>query len=109
MKRIRLTFTNENYVIALLADNKFLSDTSYLNPIAENHSIVFTDPVPTHNDLDTEDVVITLSANAIKRIYRQLQGNIQYINPIDNGQFKGGFLIGNRPIVNATEIIRIDN
>src|SRR6056297_1684308 len=95
MRQIKLHFTDANHLDTLLNDQQFTSDIEYLNPQRlDNHNIILTDPIKQHHAFDTEMVVLSSFARAIKRlIFTNSDEDIVFMNPIV-GQQKGGLAHG---------------
>lgn len=108
MRPVKLHFVESNHLIALLADNDFIVNVNYLNPskISDNH-IVFFDPITHHTALDTEMVVLSKCASAIKRvIFPDTSFTVEFLNPI-LGQQKGGLIHNDLVIIDSTDIERV--
>lgn len=91
MKKIKLRFTEKAYVTALLADPEFIKDKAvHLNPIkVDDYHIMFTDPVEGNNEIDTEEIALRVSSQAINRIFFSGNGYISFLNSDSTGMKKG--------------------
>jgi hypothetical protein len=70
MRAIKLQFTDRKYLAGLLADGEFMANITYLNPYKlDDLNIALFDPITQHNALDTEIVVLSKFARAIKKIF----------------------------------------
>jgi len=105
MRAIKLHFVDPKHLEILLKDKKLSSELQYLkSEILGNDSIGFYDPIEQHSYLDTEAVVLTTFARAIKRIlFPETDYNIQFLNPFANKQ-KGGLAHNGIAVVDSTEI-----
>ncbi len=107
MREINLTFTDKIIIDNLLADTAFILDSKYLTPHRlDEKNVRFSDTIPQHTLYDTEDIVLSKCAIAIKRMFFENKSeNIEYINPYPN-QFKGGISFkGNTIAVSTAKII----
>jgi len=105
MRAIKLHFVNPKHLEILLKDQQLISELQYLNSeILGNDSIGFYDPIEQHGYLDTEAVVLTTFARAIKRIlFPETEYNIHFLNPGAN-MIKGGLTHKNELIIDSTEL-----
>lgn len=102
-REINLTFTDKIIIDNLLADTAFMLDSKYLTPHRlDEKNIRFSDTVPQHTLHDTEDIVLSKCAMAIKRMFfGNKTENIEYLNPYPN-QFKGGITFKGNTLVIST-------
>lgn len=105
MRTIKLHFTDNRFVQGLVADNQFMRDIAYMNPYQlDALNIVLTDSVEQHHPLDTEVVVLSVFANAIKRnFFADTAHNIEFLNPFANQQ-KGGLHHNGERIIDSTDL-----
>ena len=105
MRTITLEFTSEKQLEALLKEQAFLQEITYLKPekMDEKRLILF-DPIEQHSALDSEVVVLTIFSYATKSILFPESGyNIEFISPFANSQ-KGGLHLNGYKIINSTTI-----
>ncbi|MBL7692599.1 MAG: hypothetical protein JNM41_13495 [Flavipsychrobacter sp.] len=105
MRNIKLTFVNSTYLDTLMNDSRFQRWIAYLNPkrLSET-SIALYDSVETHSQLDTEVVVLTEFAGAVKRlIFPDTQHQIEFLNPFAT-QLKGGLHHNGERIISSTDV-----
>jgi hypothetical protein len=102
MRKIKLTFTDPNHLQLLLDDVNFSADINYLTPSRlDNKSIGLTDPIIEHTPFDTEVVVLTIFARAIKRlIFQESEHDVIFMNPFAN-TFKNGLVHGSTSLLNV--------
>lgn len=102
MKTIKLHFVDDNHLSTLLEDLTFLADIDYLSPYRiDNNNIIIFDPITQHDSIDTELVVLSKFARAIKKIiFPNTNQNVEFLNPI-LGELKGGLVHGRREIVKS--------
>jgi hypothetical protein len=105
MRAIKLHFVKPSHLEILLSDNELQTEIKYLNPKKlDTHSIGLYDPILQHYYLDTEMVVLSIFARAIKRlVFSNSNHNIVFLNPYV-GQQKGGFAYNNEIIIDSTDI-----
>lgn len=105
MRAIKLQFTDKKYLDGLLNDNDFLANINYLSPNRLNDlNLVLFDPITQNNALDTEVVILSKFARAIKNLFFQnTPYNIEFLNPILNQQ-KGGLIHNTERIIDSTDI-----
>ncbi|WP_159258787.1 hypothetical protein [Tenacibaculum maritimum] len=103
MNSIRLHFVSQEHLNELLNDEELTINLDYLNPNRTGDNFLeLTDTVENHNILDTEVVVLTIFAKAIKRVlYSNSQSQIEFLNPIANMQ-KNGLRHQNLIIIDQT-------
>lgn len=91
MNTIRLHFVSQEQLSLLLEDDILNSQLEHLNPVRVNNNILeITDNVDEHTVLDSEVVILTIFANAIKRIlYSETETQIEFLNPFANQQKRG--------------------
>jgi hypothetical protein len=91
MNSIRLHFVSNEHLTTLMNDAEFQLRIEHLNPeIIENNYLNLTDNVQQHNMLDSEVVILSIFARAIKRIlYPDTSTQIEFLNPIVNRQKNG--------------------
>jgi hypothetical protein len=108
MRAIKLHFPDENHLTTLLNDQQFQMDINYLYPYRlDNNNIVLFDPVTQHNPLDTEIVVLSKFARAIKSIlFFDTQHNVEFLNPF-LGQQKGGLIHDGIRVIDSTDLERL--
>jgi hypothetical protein len=108
MRAVKLHFIDGNHLTTLLADNNFQTDIDYLSPYRlDNNNIALFDPVTQHAHLDTEMVVLSKFARAIKNIiFPTTNHNIEFLNPI-LGQQKGGLVHNDTVIIDSTDLERM--
>ncbi|WP_291276082.1 hypothetical protein [Flavobacterium sp.] len=108
MRAVKLHFRNDSYLTTLLANDGFKIDINYLSPYKiDNNNIVLFDPVTQHDPLDTEMVVLSKFARAIKNIiFPTTNSNIEFLNPI-LGQQKGGLVHDRLVIIDSTDLERM--
>jgi len=70
MRQIKLNFVDPNHLNILLQDQVFNSEIYYLTPrlLSSGNAIRLTDPIKEHSSFDTEVVVLTIFARAMKRL-----------------------------------------
>lgn len=105
MRQIKLDFVDSNHLNTLLQDQVFNSEILYLKPrlLGGGKSIGLTDPILEHSSFDTEVVVLTIFARAMKRlIFPESEHDIMFMNPFANTR-KGG-LIRNGTSIALVEI-----
>jgi hypothetical protein len=105
MRSITLKFTSAKELEAILKEQAFLQEISYLTPekLDERRLILF-DPIEQNNALDSEVVVLTIFSYYIKRVlFPDSDFNIEFINTIANSQ-KGGLHHNGDKIINSTTI-----
>lgn len=105
MRAIKLHFPNATILTNLLSDETFESEIRYLSPytIGANNIVLF-DPVTSHGPLDTEIVVLSKFARAIKRVVFPQSGyNVELFNPII-GEQKGGLIHNSVRVIDSTDI-----
>ena len=107
MRSIKLHFPNPDHLSTLLNDRSFLIEIDYLKPSCiDNNYILLLDPVIEHSPLDSEVVVLSKFARAIKRILFQDSANsIEFLFPFMEQQ-KGGLVHNGIRIIDSTEIER---
>ena len=107
MRQVKLHFTDSSHLDTLLDDQQFSSDINYLQPDRlVNLNIVLTDPIEQHHAIDTEMVVLSSFARAIKRlIFPNSNEDIVFLNPIV-GQKKGGLAHGKTVVIDSTDLQR---
>lgn len=90
---------------ALLNDQQFQAHINYLNPyLLDNNNIFLFDPVTKHNPLDTEMVILSIFARAIKDIlFADTQYNVEFLNPF-LGQQQGGLIHDRIKVIDSTDI-----
>ncbi len=96
MRQIKLNFVDQNHLKTLLEDQLFTSEIQYLKPqlLSGGKSIGLTDPIPEHSFFDTEVVVLTIFARAMKRlIFLESEHDVIFMNPFAN-TLKGGLILG---------------
>lgn len=105
MRAIKLEFTDTVYLDQLINDTRFAEEIHYLNPNRINgNNLVLFDPVPQHDYLDTEAVILSIFARAIKRImFSNTAFEIEFLNPFVNQQ-KGGVHHNGTRIITSTDI-----
>lgn len=105
MRAIKLEFANNVYLDQLINDTSFSKEIQYLNPNRINGTnLVLFDPVPQHDHLDTEAVILSIFARAIKRIiFPNTAFEIEFLNPFVNQQ-KGGVHHNGTRIITSTDI-----
>lgn len=105
MRGIKLCFTDKKYLDALESDPNFMTDINYLNPYRNgNLNLILFDPIAQHNHLDSEVVVLSKVARAIKRLFfSNTNYNVEFLNPILNEQ-KGGLVHNTDRIIDSTDI-----
>jgi hypothetical protein len=103
MNTIRLHFVSQEHLNELLNDEELTIHLDYLNPSRTGDNFLeLTDTVENHNVLDTEVVVLTILAKAIKRVlYPNTESQIEFLNPIANMQ-KNGLRHKNLIIIDQT-------
>lgn len=108
MRAIKLHFPEQTHLTALLNDRQFLLDINYLNPYSlDSNNLVLFDPVTQHNPLDTEIVILSKFARAIKNIiFPNSQHNVEFLNPF-LGQQKGGLIHDSLRVIDSTDIERL--
>lgn len=108
MRAVKLHFTDGNHLTTLLADTNFQNDINYLSPYRiDNNNIVLFDPVTQHAPLDTEMVVLSKFARAIKNIiFPTTNYNVEFYNPF-LGQQKGGLVHDRTVVVDSTDLERM--
>lgn len=108
MRAIKLHFPDQNHLTTLLNDQQFQMDINYLNPyLLDNNNIVLFDPVTQHNPLDTEIVILSKFARAIKNIlFPNTQHNVEFLNPF-LGQQKGGLIHDRLRVIDSTDLERL--
>ena len=107
MRQVKLHFVDADHLDSLMNDGQFLTDIEYLNPSRlDNQNIVLTDPIEQHHAIDTEMVVLSNFARAIKRlIFPDSNDDIVFLNPIVGHQ-KGGLVQGKTVIIDSTDLQR---
>lgn len=105
MRTVMLEFVSNEDLNALLANDGFAQDINYLMPNRlDDRKIVLTDPVPQHDRLDSEVVVLSMFANGIKRILFPDTGyNIEFLVPFANAQ-KGGLRHDTQIVIHSTTV-----
>lgn len=105
MRAIKLHFPNQNHLTTLLNDLQFQMDIGYLKPNRlDNNNIVLYDPVNQHNPLDTEIVILSKFARAIKNIlFSNTQHNVEFLNPFLVQQ-KGGLIHDRTRVIDSTDL-----
>lgn len=105
MNSIKLHFVSQEHLTILLNDENFQSEIKFFNPERnENNIIELTDSAEQHSELDTEVVILSIFARAIKRIlYPKTQTQIDFLNPIANRQ-KNGLRHDNLIIIDQTKM-----
>jgi hypothetical protein len=101
MRQIKLTFVDQNHLNTLLQNELFKSEIHYLKPqiLGGGTSIGLSDPIPEHSSYDTEVVVLTIFARAMKRlIFLESEHEILFMYPFANAN-KGGLVLGGTTIV----------
>lgn len=102
MRKIKLTFTDPKHLQVLLQDTNFSSEINYLNPKSlSDNSIGLIDPINEHSSFDTEVVVLTIFARAMKRlIFPESEHDVTFMNPFAN-TFKSGLVHGSESLLNV--------
>ncbi len=105
MRAIKLQFTDKKYLDGLLNDAEFAANINYLNPYRLNDlNLALFDPITQHNALDSEVVILSKFARAIKNLFfPNTPHNIEFMNPIINQQ-KGGLIHNTERIIDSTDI-----
>lgn len=105
MNSIRLHFVSQEHLTDLLNDELLQTNIKYLNPERNgNNFLELTDSVEQHTELDTEIVILSIFARAIKRIlYPDTQTQIEFLNPFVNQQ-KNGLRHDNLIIIDQTRM-----
>jgi len=101
MRQIKLNFVDPNHLSILLQDQGFKSEILYLKPqlLTGGKSIGLTDPIQEHSSFDTEVVVLTIFARAMKRlIFPESEHDVMFMNPFAN-TFKGGLILWDTTMV----------
>ncbi|MGZ4100091.1 MAG: hypothetical protein ACXVNM_14490 [Bacteroidia bacterium] len=105
MKKITVTFANQNFLDRLMADELFNVDTAYLNPVRTNATTLeLTDTLENHDILSAEAVVLAHCGRAAKRVLFNNLGEIHYNSP--NALLPKGGINHNgiAPIITATQL-----
>ncbi|HAF29441.1 MAG TPA: hypothetical protein DCG75_10380 [Bacteroidales bacterium] len=105
MRAVKLQFTDKKYLDGLLNDNNFSANIKYLSPIRLNDvNLVLFDPITEHNALDSEVVILSKFARAIKSLFfPNTAYNVELLNPVLNQQ-KGGLIHNTERIIDSTDI-----
>ncbi len=105
MRAIKLHFTNKIYLDKLLVDNDFNQEINYLNPKKTTEvDLILFDPIPQHNYLDTEIVILSIFSRAVKKhFFANTEFNIEFLSPFVNTQ-KGGLHHNGLRIIDTTDI-----
>lgn len=105
MRAIKLHFTDKIYLDKLLGDKNFSLEINYLNPKRTTDlDLILFDPIPHHNYLDTEIVILSNFSRAIKnQFFAGTEFNIEFLSPFVNTQ-KGGLHHNGHRIIDTTDI-----
>lgn len=103
MKTIKLRFAEKSYVSALLSDDEFIKDKAvHLNPQkVDDYHILFTDAVEGNDEIDSEEIVLQLSGQAINRIFFSGRSHIGFVNS-DATKMKKGVVFSIPIILDST-------
>jgi len=109
MRTIKLHFPNPNHLTTLLNNRNFQIEINYLKPSCiDDNNILLFDPIIEHNPLDSEVVVLSMFARAIKRIlFPDSANSVEFLFPYVEQQ-KGGLIHNNIRIIDSTEIERFE-
>jgi len=105
MRAIKLHFTDKIYLDKLLVDKDFNQEINYLNPKRTTDvDLILFDPIPQHNYLDTEIVILSIFSRAVKKdFFADTASNIEFLSPFVNTQ-KGGLHHNGHHIMDSTDI-----
>ena len=105
MRAIKLKFIDKRCLDGLLNNAEFVANINYLNQYRLNDlNIALFDPITQHNALDSEIVILSKFARAIKNLFfLDTEYSIEFLNPIINQQ-KGGLIHNTERIIESTDI-----
>ena len=108
MRAVKLHFVDSSHLTTLLANDSFKININYLSPYKiDDNNIVLFDPITEHDPLDTEMVVLSKFARAIKNIiFPDTNSNVEFLHPI-LGQQKGGLIHDRLVIIDSTDLERM--
>jgi hypothetical protein len=108
MKQIKLHFPNADYLTRLLADENFEARIFNLSPNRTNqNNLVLLENEEYHNNIVTEEAILSTFAEAFNRIiFTGTGNNTAYINPFKD-QSKLGLVNNGEILIDDIEIINI--
>lgn len=103
---IKLSFADKTQLDALLHNQSFFNEISHLTPNRTSDlDLLLTDPVPQHDSLDTEVVVLSMFARAFKRLFfRDTKHEIEFLTPYANA-LKGGLRHHTERLIVSTDVL----
>lgn len=109
MQRLTLHFVAREQLTRLLEDDEFRTRIDYLEPVrVDENYLQLEDPVETHQEMDSEVVILSIFARGIKRLlYPDTNQNITFLNPDANG-YKRGLMHDRLVIIDSVRIERHD-